>query len=378
MIEHARSPDQSPAIWPGALEEARSLLGVPLRRHDHIWNTAATQDAVRQFAWGIGDDNPLYCDRGYEAGPTAAAGQVPGCFLYTVDSTIVAPKLRGIQWLYGGTAWEWYRPIYHAEEFDVESKLIDAEEKRGSHAKAFIVQTGQTSYFAKDGTLVARAYGRTARTPRSDAKGGLQYKQRETQQYSEAELTAILDDIFAEEIRGAEPRYWEDVSVGDSLQPVVKGPLTITDMICWYSGAGHTYKAHARAERHRKRHPADAFRDSKTGAQDSAARGHAETAMARKVGMPGGYDVGPQRISWTGQLVTNWMGNDGFMRALDVRISRPNIFGDVSWVRGDVTGKRESEGAHLVDIAIRVENQLGEVTASGTAVVALPVRGERR
>jgi hypothetical protein len=33
------------------------------------------------------------------------------------------------------------------------------------------------------------------------------------------------------------------------------------------------------------------------------------------------------------------------------------------------------EGAHLVDLEVYVENQLGEITAKGTAVVALPSRG---
>jgi acyl dehydratase len=376
MTDNNLNFEQSPSIWPGAIEEARSLLGVELRRHDHIWNSAATPDAVRQFAWGTGDENPLFCDPDYGARTKAGTGLAPGCFLYTIDSTIVAPKLRGIQWLYAGTAWEWFVPIRHGDRFTAVSKLIDAEEKRGSHAKAFIVQTGETTYFNQDGALVARAYGKTARTPRSEATGGLKYNARETHKYSDTELVAILDDIHAEKVRGAEIRFWEHVAVGDTLAPVVKGPLNITDMICWYSGAGHTYKAHARADRHRKRHPADAFKDSKTGAQDSAARGHAETEMARKVGMPGGYDVGPQRISWVGQLVTNWMGDEGFLCALDVRISRPNIFGDVSWCRGEVVGKRITADAYLVDLAVKVENQRGEVTASGTAVVALQSRNK--
>ena len=96
--------------------------------------------------------------------------------------------------------------------------------------------------------------------------------------------------------------------------------------------------------------------------------------MAREVGMPGGYDVGPQRISWMGQLMTNWMGDEGFLRRLNVSVRRPNIFGDVSWCRADVVDKRVDDGAHVVELELRVENQLGEVTAKGTATVALPSR----
>ena len=368
---------QTPGLAPGALEEARSLIGVELRRHDHRWNTEAHPDAVRHFCWGIGDDNPLFCDFDYGAQTRLGSGIAPGCFLYTIDSTVVAPKLRGIQWLYGGTRWEWYRPVRHRERMTTRVRLLDAVEKAGRNARSFIVQTGESEYFGADGTLLARAWGSTARTPRSRAEGGLRYAPREAHRYTPEEIAAIAQAVQDEVARGAATHDWDDVREGDILQPVVKGPLNVTDMICWYSGAGHTYQAHERAERHRRRHPADAFVNPKTGAQDSAARGHTEQTMAREVGMPGGYDVGPQRISWLGHLLTNWAGDDGFVRVLDVKLRRPNIFGDTSWCRGRVVDKRIEDGAALVDVAVWVENQLGETTADGAAVVELPRRAGR-
>lgn len=179
-----------------------------------------------------------------------------------------------------------------------------------------------------------------------------------------------------EELRGPVPRYWEDVEVDSAIQPILKGPLNITDMICWYSGGGHSYQAHRRAAMYRKRHPSDAFTNKATGADDSPARGHAETQMARDVGMPGGYDVGPQRISWLGQLLTNWMGDDGFLRKLNVELRRPNIFGDVSWCRATIVDKRVEDGCYLVDFEVMVQNQLEEITASGVGTVELPARGK--
>src|SRR5260370_16043534 len=38
--------------------------------------------------------------------------------------------------------------------------------------------------------------------------------------------------------RGSEARWWEDVEEGDEIGPMVKGPLTVTDMICWHAGMG--------------------------------------------------------------------------------------------------------------------------------------------
>ncbi len=366
---------QTPALWPGALHEARSLIGVDLRRTGQCWNTEATPDAVRHFCWGIGDENPLFCDPAYGAATAWQTGLAPGCFLYTVDTTVVAPKLRGIQWLYGGTDWEWFEPLRQRDSFTVRARLLDAVEKRGSKASAFIIQTGEVLYTNQRGQLVCRALGHTARTPRAKAKDGLNYAPRATHHYSTEELAHLAHALDSEELRGAVPRYWAEIEVGSALQPMLKGPLNITDMICWYAGGGHSYQAHRRAHLQRQKHPADAFINPATGAQDSAARGHTESAMAREVGMPGGYDVGPQRISWLGQLLTNWMGDAGFLRNLKVRVRRPNIFGDVSWCQARVVEKRLEERVHVVDLELAVVNQLGETTAEGSAVVALPSRG---
>ena len=368
---------QTPALWPGALEEARSLIGVDLRRTGQQWNTEAAPDAVRHFCWGLGDENPLFCDSSYGASSRWGSALAPGCFLYTIDTTVVAPKLRGIQWLYGGTDFEWYRPIRHRDSFTVRAQLLDAVEKAGGKASKFIIQTGETLYTNQHGELVCRANGHTARTARAKAAGGLSYKPRETHQYSQAELAEFAHAIEIEELRGSTPRFWDDVSVGDMVQPMLKGPLNITDMICWYSGGGHSYQSHRRAHMHRQRHPADAYINPETGAQDSAARGHTESKMAREVGMPGGYDVGPQRISWLGQLMTNWMGDDGFLHRLGVSVRRPNIFGDVSWCRGRVVDKRVADGVHCVDLELWVENQLAEITAKGTATVHLPTKNAK-
>ena len=376
--DSAQALAQSPALWEGALEDARSLIGIDLRRGSQQWNTEASPDAVRQFCWGIGDENPLYCDAAYGAATRWGGALAPGCFLYTIDTTVVAPKLRGIQWLYGGTAFEWYRPIRHRDAFSVRARLLSAEQKQGGKARNFIIQTGEVLYTNQHGELVCRALGSTARVPRAKARDGLKYAPRDTHRYSVEELEHIAHAVETEEFRGAPARYWEDVEVETMVQPMLKGPLNITDMICWYSGGGHSYQAHRRAALHRKRHPADAFIDTKTGAVDSPARGHAEQQMARDVGMPGGYDVGPQRISWLGQLLGNWMGDDGFLRALDVQLRRPNIFGDVSWCRARIVDKRIEDDCHLVTLEVFVDNQLNEVTANGRATVELPSRNAAR
>jgi acyl dehydratase len=65
------------------------------------------------------------------------------------------------------------------------------------------------------------------------------------------------------------------------------------------------------------------------------------------------------------------MGDGAFLAALDVRLRRPEIFGDVIWISGTVTAVEESADSRLVRLSLAAENQLGERTADGVAEVRL-------
>ena len=51
--------------------------------------------------------------------------------------------------------------------------------------------------------------------------------------WTEEQLDAIEEDILAESPRGATPRFWDDVQVGDELDVITKGPLGLTDFIAF-------------------------------------------------------------------------------------------------------------------------------------------------
>ena len=194
-------------------------------------------------------------------------------------------------------------------------------------------------------------------------------------------LVLVLEHHLAlavEARRGAEPLYWDDVAVGAAIPPVIKGPLTITDIIAWYSATQGSLPyggAHGDALRYRRRHD-DYHINPETGAKDAAGRGHLETETARDVGMGGAYDVGPQRISWAQHMLCNWMGDHGFLHKLNASVRRPNLVGDTIWWRGTVGAKREVGAVKFVEITVEARNQNDKVSAFGTAVVALPSRAD--
>lgn len=361
---------------------AAELIGVPLRRTRMQWIETASRDAIRHFAWGIGDDNPLWLDPDY-AGTSPLSGLTgPPCMLYGVDSTIVAPKLPGVQWVYAGTDWTWFEPIRLDDSFSVEGRLIAQEEKSGRRFKRWLLQTGEVRYINQHDRLVAIALGKCARTPRirhnrdGDSTAAGTEQSAEPHRYSTDELEAIERSVLAEPRRGCEPLYWEDVAVDEAVPPVIKGPLSVIDILAWYSatqGALHYGGAHGDAIRYRRRHD-DYHINPKTGAKDAAGRGHLEASTGRDVGMEGAYDIGPQRISWAQHMLTNWAGDHGFLHKLSVSVRRPNLVGDTIWWRGNVTGKRQSGGHCLVDIAIEAKCQRDLPSAHGSAVVALPSR----
>ena len=361
---------------------AAELIGQPLRRSRMQWIDTATRDAIRHFAWGIGDSNPIWLDPDYAASTPLGGLTGPPCMLYGVDSTIVAPKLPGVQWVYAGTDWTWYEPIHLGDQFNVEGRLLAQEEKTGRRFPKWLLQTGEIRYFNQHDRLAATALGKCARTPRLRHNTDQEQKQfddtkaSEPQQYTPEALGEIERAVLAEPRRGSKPLYWEDVAVGDDVPPVIKGPLSVIDILAWYSatqGALHYGGAHGDAIRYRRRHD-DYHINPKTGAKDAAGRGHLEAATGRDVGMEGAYDIGPQRIAWAQHMLTNWVGDHGFVHKLNVSVRRPNLVGDTIWWRGTVTGKRIVGAACLVDIDIQAKCQRDAPSAHGEAVVALPSR----
>ena len=359
---------------------AAALIGQPLRRSRMQWIETATRDAIRHFAWGIGDDNPLWLDRDYAAASPAGGLIAPPCLLYAFDSAIIAPKLPGVQWIYAGTEFTWFDHIRVDTSVRVEARLLGQEIKSGRRFARWVLQSGEVRYLDEGRHLIATAIGRVARTPRGNpgSGGDRQSDEPKIHRYTAAEVADIEAQVLAETRRGAEPLYWEDVAVGDTVPSVVKGPLTTTDILAWYSasqGALHYGGAHGDVVRYRQKH-ADYHMNAATGAKDSAGRGHLEVGTGNDVGMGGTYDIGPQRIAWAQHMLCNWIGDHGFLHRLNVSVRRPNLVGDTIWWHGTVEAKREVGPIKLVDLTVNAVNQRETRSAFGTAVVALPSRSD--
>jgi acyl dehydratase len=373
---------KAPGLGTDALEEARQLLGQDFRIER--WNCEASRDVIRHYAWGLGDDNPLFCDPDYAATTRHGGLIAPPTFLYSVFDAVVAPGLPDIQWFYSGTDWTFVRPVRRNEEIVVRARLADAREISGKTVERMILQTGEVIYSTLSGEEVGRCLSHCYRVPRMSAEGGLQYASRPTPTWTEAEIERLEQGYVDEYVRGADTLYWEDVEPGQEIPSIFRGPLNRLDMTCYYAGSVGTsgYKStklkfkYAHWAKHDPAKLPNNYDASYYSAAVSPSIGHQDEVVAqRELGMPNAYDNGPQRIGFMHVMLTNWIGDDGEVRSSSVRLRLPVIFGDLTIVKGKVTGKRIAGNDALVDCDIWAETQRGPVTANGTATVALPRRG---
>ncbi len=362
------------------LDQLRTRIGVHIENSLEPWCHEATRDNIRHYAHGIGDDNPLWCDPDYAATTKFGGIVAPPSFLFACDRIVsgYVGGLPGVHAMWAGADWSWEKPVHRNDEITTEAWLKDLILHDTKFSGRAVQQIYHVDFFNQHGDKVAGADSWCFRTDRDQAReSGTKYdelKQKAVHQYDDNELAEIYAKYAEEEVRGAETRYFEDVSVGDKLPTMVKGPMTVTGFIAFAQGWGGLYiRANKLAWNQHHRHPGLGIKN-KFGIPDCPERVHWENDFATMVGAPGAYDYGPERCSWMTHHMTNWMGDDGFLRESKSQIRRHNPEGDTLFIDGEVTGKSEKDGARLIEIKHQALNQDGELSIHGTGVVELPSR----
>jgi MaoC dehydratase-like protein len=349
-----------------ALAELRGRVGMIIEDRPQPHVEEATRDTIRHFAWGMGDDNPLWSE----------GGLAPPCFLYATDRVVsgYVGGLPGVHALFAGTDWRWHQPIRLGDRIDAKARLVTADLKESKFSGRAVKQVYRVEFVNQRGELLAEADSWCFRTERATARDRGKYADiRPTEtRYSAEDIEQIAKAYRTYERQGSRERRWREVEVGDPLPLLPKGPLTVTGMIAWDQGWGGLYiRADALAFQLFDAHPALAIANAQ-GVPDVPERVHWEDELARAIGAPGAYDYGPERIAWLSQLMTDFIGDAGFLVRLNAQVRRFNVVGDTTWCSGEVTGKSVDGDRHLIECRLWAENQRGETTAMGTAMASLP------
>lgn len=361
------------------IENMRKKIGIKLRIEKSVFNDDATRLAIIKFADGVGDVNPLWHDPEYAEKTrygriVAPPSWVIGCFC---GEQFGWPGLAGY---HSGAEIEFLKPVFLGDKISSES-IFDGFEgpKPSKFAKRMIIDYYTNNYINQVGELVSRSKWYVIRVERKQTKKEGKYSKIELPHpWTEDELKRIEEEVLSEEIRGATPRYWEDVNVGEELKPIVKGPFGITDMIAYIIGGGvpiPRMKAHGSQLREYRRHPAWSFRDPNSNALEPIFAVHYNTEAAKAMGLPYPYNVGWQSHCWQIHLLTNWMGDDGWLKMSKAQYRGFVYFSDVLWLRGKVVKKYIDEsGDHCVYVETSAINQRDENIIPGSATIALPSR----
>lgn len=370
-----------PKITENGLDALRERIGKKIDNTAEPWCYEATRDNIRHYAHGIGDDNPLWCDPAYAANTKYGGIIALPSFLFATDRIVsgYVGGLPGVHAMWSGADWTWHKPVHRNDEIRTEAYLKELIEHETRFAGRAVQQIYHVDFFNQQGDKVAEADSWCFRTERDHAREqGTKYKEvraKAPHRYSKEEIAEAYNLYRNEEVRGATPRYWEDVKEGEALPVMFKGPMTVTGFIAYAQGWGGLYiRANKLAWKLIDAHPGVGI-TNRFGIPDVPERVHWEEDFALEVGAPGAYDYGPERTSWLTHHLTNWMGDDGFLRRASCKIRRHNPEGDMLFIKGHVKRKFVEDGKHLVEIEQEARNQDDELSVLGSGVVELPSRG---
>ncbi|MCV7380869.1 acyl dehydratase [Mycobacterium alsense] len=389
MTQTDSARDFDHAIKDDDIERAKLLLGLDAPTSIDEFLRQATPDNIRNFAWGYGDDNPLFADPDYGV-HTRWGGQIaPPMIMSALSRKMLGDPIpddirkatrglfSGVHMFVSGQHTEWFRPVRPGDELFGFGGLESIEEKTSEFAGRSIIRILRSVRVNQHAEIVAIARVILIATERKQSRERGKYMKIQPATYTDEQI-AEIDAIYAAEgPRGSTPRYYEDVQVGEQLPKMVKGPLTLTDVICFHAG-GYGFGPYGIAGarigyKNRQRVPKFYIKNA-AGIPDVAQRLHWENEWSQSIGNPMAYDYGVMRECWLTHYVTDWMGDDGWLIRQHDEMRKFNYIGDTSFITGEVVAKRVENGNAVVDLEFRATNQRGEVTAPATATVALPSR----
>ncbi|TXC71088.1 acyl dehydratase [Sphingomonas ginsenosidivorax] len=363
------------------LESMRALIGTNLRTAASINNEYATRTAILRFCEGIGDDNPLWTDTDYAEATPHGRLIAPPSFIFACLAGIQVgwPGLGGF---HCETTIDFHAPIGVGDRIDCRCEFqgfdgpIEQSQFGGRRIKDYILQ----QYTNQDGALVADFICSRMRFERGEMQ-----KRAETRTitvphpWTDEEVAAIEAEVLKEAPRGATPRYWEDVAIGDEIDVITKGPLGLTDFIAFIAGGAAPIPrvaAHSVSLRRYHKHPKWAFRDPRTHALEPVYSVHYNDYAAGLQGAQIAYDVGIQRTSWQIHSLTNWMGDTGRLKRITGQYRSHVYLSDVVRLGARVDGKEiDAAGDAVLRLTTWAQNQRGQNVMPGTAIIALPRRG---
>lgn len=315
-------------------------------------------------------------DDGHGAGP-ACQGRIPESHL-----------------IFGGDEWWFYGPkIFGGDSIINEKVPYDFAVKETKFAGPTCFQRGDNNYYNQDGDYIAKQRS-TAIRYRADLalEMASMAGAEDDPVWTDAELKDLEDKKY-EFIKmmhdlGHGKRYWDDVNVGDALPVRAIGPHSVASFATeWraylFTIWGSTHRPGMDLEalgftKEMAGHENDPVMEKDNpewtdGAYFGPSRGHLFPRYARMIGMPRGYGYGASMGAWIIDYLAGWAGEWGQIVHCNSAYRGPAFTGDATFMTATIVDKMVDEnGRNLVQVDVKMTNQLGATMATAKAEVELP------
>lgn len=344
-----------------------------------------------------------------------------------------------------------YVPVYVGDTLFVvvnRRDVIDMTPAQGATRRAVAI-ISQASIYNQNGVKVSdmtfrvteqlSVYKDRADAPENpgfpDVWESSDWLQRAEHVYTDEDWDFIREIWANETIQGATPRYWEDVSVGDSPTPTLDGPIAEGPTPTWGMGMGSGGSRSLRAEimdadgvddltrnpedgiyrladPNLQRPPLPPVPEYKDAPPPPPRPGAVDVSNIHTTSVHRGILVNFAGRDYAIRHITNWMGDTGWIRNMSWSIMDPRahwdhgvgvvpnpqaqrylarvpgmeeryvsthgMTKDVALVKSQVTDKRVVNGQFEVELIWWVENMDGDIWEEGQALVVLPSRDAGR
>ena len=339
--------------------------------------------SIRRLCAALGDPNPLYKDPAAGVGTKYHSMIAPPTFVAAIRTPTAAAAYQtkdyGVTRITRRASMEWVDVIRVGDRLTSSLEVTGASSAQPMSGRPTANVDCRAVYRNSYGGLIGSASGTTALVP--FRTGEAMICDREIYVYADDEIAHIQQGIEGEPPpRGRLLRYWQDAQEGEELPQLVKGPLSLSDMMAWTVAEQKTMPLGSPVYKDLKRMPGRVRTNPSTNwPYWDADQEYEDILSCRDAGFVAPFSRGMHVVCLAGQVVTSWMGDDAFLRSLDVELPNHFLYGDTMWLRGRVSDKyKERVGGKTyfaVEVRISGVNQLGETVATGSAVAYLPSPG---
>jgi acyl dehydratase len=356
-----------------ALKELMILKANAMGDFNPLWRD---EKYARQTRWGSIIAMPFYIhDSIAYQGPVSLRVIPPEVgFAKTLDRAVPQLVYPAIWPVFG--RWEYFKPIRPGDSFRVwcgPNTHTDITNPDGKGPHTFQVND-QLRFYNLQNQLVAIHHKKVAFSiaSQSEAISVKPQPKLEAYKYTKEELDYIDRVRASEIIRGAAIRWWEDVKVGEDLQPVVEGPLTIWGQVKLLAEEAMNSN---KGQQLSSSKPHGPNQDPETGVCYPPVEMHLSDKVAQMMNNTQAKVVMGTWMNLLNRLVTNWMGDDAFLKMTEWKMLSAIPLGDTLFGRGKVIRKYiRDDGEHVIDLACWLENTRGYITNHGPATVGLMSR----